>query len=146
MRYGNKIKIVPGLPDDKSVYSYIYIAGYQNDCAHVYDPIYSEADFKTNTLRILELENVLGQYDSVSKKYFWLLLFRWNLLFRMDEIGEEFSDSILKEIKLLEQTSKYWGPEMKKYESLLGKWIYVDDGVEEAKTRFKKSLSKVRKR
>ena len=47
MIYENKIKIVPGLPDDKSVYSYVYIGGYQNDCAHVYEPIYCDQEFKT---------------------------------------------------------------------------------------------------
>ena len=67
-------------------------------------------------------------------------------MFRRDEIKEEFRDSILEEIKLLKRTSKYWGPEMEKYKSLLGEWIYIDNGVEEAKLRFKESLSKVRKR
>ena len=147
MIYENKIKIVPGLPDDKSVYSYVYIGGYQNDFLHTYTPIYCEQEFKTNTLRILELENVLIQYDEIYKKYFlMLILFRWNLLFRRDEIKEEFRDSILEEIKLLKRTSKYWGPEMEKYKSLLGEWICIDNGVEEAKLRFKESLSKVRKR
>lgn len=62
------IIVKTSMPDDASLYSWTTISHYQNDLGTGYknEPIYFlESDFETNTIRIIELKNVLNRYDKL---------------------------------------------------------------------------------
>lgn len=125
------ILIRGSLPDERGLYCYCICGGYQNDLNTYYqdEPSYTLGDeFETNTIRILELKNVLFEFNYLVKKRFILSSLR-------EEEIEEARSLILREIDFLEKTSvivRNIIPEFSK----LPKKVYLSSGKIEAKERF----------
>ena len=118
----HKIKIVRPWPDDYDSYYYYQING---------EGIYNEHTMNTNTIRILELKNVLAQYKR--QIYMKELLIR--LLRAEKRILEEYQN-LKDEIKDLEETSIGIYHNIKEYDDCIGNYLYLDTGRKEAKNLF----------
>ena len=124
----HKIKIVGPWPDDYGIYYYYQINGRGINNEHV---------MKTNTIRILELKNVLAQY----KRTIYLKMLLIRLLRAEKRVLEEYQN-LKGEIKDLEEASINICHSIKEYDDYLstGNYLYLDTGCKEAKNRFSKAL------
>lgn len=125
------ILIRGSLPDERGLYCYCICGGYQNDMNTYYklEPSYTLGDdFETNTIRILELKNVLFEFNYLVNKRFLLSSLR-------EEEIEEARSLILREIDILEKNSEIVSEIIPEF-SKLPKKVYLSSGKIEAKERF----------
>lgn len=134
------ILVVGALPDEKGIYAYRLFYGYQEIAYYDWDnhkpiqypmldsPIYSRGEpLETNTIRILELENVLAQYKDLELSSF-ISFFKKEKI----QYGREL---ILKEIEYLKKNSVIIWDRIPEYEKQPAK-IAIPTGYDEAKQRF----------
>ena len=127
----NHILIRGSLPDDRGIYCYCICGGYQNDLNTYYQnvPSYTLGDeFETNTIRILELKNVLFEFDYLVEKRFIISSIKEKELKYAREL-------ILKEIDLLERNYVIVRDIIPEF-SKLPKKVYLSSGKIEATERF----------
>ena len=123
------------MPDDAGLYSWTTISHYQNDLGTGYknEPIYFvESDFGTNTIRIIELKNVLNQYDKLIERKIITSIIN-------EEKIQEGRSLILQEIEFLKKTSKIIKEPIEEFKKLPKK-VYINSGTYEARKRYKDAV------
>ena len=129
------IIIKTSMPDDPGLYSWTTISHYQNDLSTGYknEPIYFvESDYGNNTIRIIELKNVLNQYDKLIERKIITSIIN-------EEKIQEGRSLILQEIEFLEKTSQIIIEPIEEFKTLPKK-IYINSGTYEARRRFKDAV------
>ena len=137
------IDIYDSYPDDSGIYCYEPRYEFQRYEFQSEEPTFLRSDFETNTIRILELKNVLRQYRHLAYGNGILAL-----LYAIKK--EDIKDGealLLQEIEELKSSSKIIRCRISEIETAREKSgkkfkrVYIFDGKSEARTRYLQALT-----